>query len=179
MEKEPKFTIDNPQEGDDVAVGIMHLRSWKETYINPAKGVTEEVIDELRGNAATEEGNVFRRNTFEKAAKHPDKILYRVVHDRDGKVLGFLHGSKQDEYTELEGLYLLNQAKSLGIGGKLMEEFLAWADKDKPCYLQVFLANQHAQGFYERYGFKKTDKPLQLFKDKLEYIEMVRPAEEN
>lgn len=175
--KTPAFKIENPKEGDDVAVGIMHLQSWKESYMDLEKGITEEVINELRGNTATEEGNEFRKKTFAEALEHPDKVLYRVVKNQNGDVVGFMHCSQRETYNELEGIYLLDQAKGLGIGGKLMKEFLAWADKNKPSMLEVFLTNEKALGFYKKYGFSKTQKPPQLYKGKLEYVEMIRPAD--
>lgn len=75
------------------------------------------------------------------------------------------------------GLYLLNEAKGLGVGGKLMEEFLAWADKSKPCQLGAFASNEKAIGFYAKYGFVKTNKAVGRYKDTLDHIIMVRPAE--
>ncbi len=178
MEKTPIFKIENPKEGDEAAIGVMHLQSWRESYMDPERGVTEELINELRGNAVTEEGNEFRRKTFAEAVAHPDTLLYRVVRNENGDIVGFMHCTKKEAYNELDAIYLLDEAKGSGTGGKLMEEFLAWADKNKPSLLEVFSANQKALGFYERYGFKQTDKAPQLYKGKLEYVEMVRPAEE-
>ena len=45
-------------------------------------------------------------------------------------------------------------------------------------HLEVFSFNDRALGFYAKYGFVKTDKPAQMWKDKLPFIEMVRPADE-
>lgn len=134
------------------------------------------MIDELIGHVALEEGNDYRKNIFSEAVASPDKILYRVVKNRSGEIVGFMHCTKGDEYNELGGLYLLKEAKGSGIGGKLMEEFLSWADKNKPCQLGVFSLNENAIGFYARYGFIKSNKPLTPHKGKLEQMIMVRPA---
>lgn len=177
IEKEPSFTIEPPTLGDEVAIGPMHVRAWKETYITAESGLTEELVEELIGHVATDTD--FRKNTFKEALAHPDKVLYRVIKNAAGAIVGFFHCSKHETYNEIEGIYLLDEAKERGIGGKLMEEFLAWADKDKPCQHKVFAFNDKAIGFYAKYGFVKTDAPAELYKNKLPMIEMVRPAEVN
>jgi GNAT superfamily N-acetyltransferase len=175
IEKKPTFTIELPKIGDEVAIGPMHVQSWTETYINDEFGITEEVVEELIGHVATDTD--FRKNTLIEALAHPDRVLYRVIKNSKDEIVGFFHGSKNNAYNELDGVYLLNEVKGTGIGGKLMEEFLAWADKDKPCHLIAFSFNEKALGFYAKYGFTKTDAPIQLYKDKLPFIEMVRSAE--
>jgi GNAT superfamily N-acetyltransferase len=175
IEKQPVFTIELPKIGDELAIGPMHVQSWKESYVTDESGLTEELVEELIGYFATDTD--FRKNTLAEALAHPDKVFYRVVKNNKNEIVGFFHGSKNDAYNELDGVYLLNEVKGTGIGGKLMEEFLAWADKDRPCHLIAFSFNEKALGFYTKYGFVKTDAPAQLYKDKLPYIEMVRSAE--
>lgn len=178
MEK-VSFLIDSPRDGDEVGVGSMHKQAWVETYLNPEEGITEEVINDLIGHVAEEEGNAYRRNIFAESRIAPEKILYRVIKNNEGKVVGFMHCTKEEAYNELGGLYLLDKAKGAGVGRRLMEEFLAWADKGKPCQLEVFATNEKAIGFYTKYGFKKTDKPAEHYKDKLDLVVMVRPPESN
>jgi GNAT superfamily N-acetyltransferase len=177
MEQEPAFNIEPPQLGDEEGIGPMHIKAWKESYLNPELGVTEEWIDEVIGHFAVD--FTHRRNTIVEALANPDQVLYRVVKNANGEIVGFLHGTKGEEFNELEGIYILNEAKKTGTGGRLMAEFLDWADKEKPCHLGVFSFNEDALGFYKRYGFEKTDKPEGLHKEKMPFIEMVRPAEES
>ncbi len=177
VEKQSTFTIEPPTLGDEVFVGPMHVQAWKETYITAESGLTEELVEELIGHVAIDTD--FRKNTFKEALAHPDKVLYRVIKNSAGKIVGFFHCSKHETYNELDGVYLLDEVKDRGIGGKLMEEFLAWADKDKPCHLHAFAFNDNALDFYAKYGFVKTSKPPELYKDRLPMIEMVRPAENN
>lgn len=171
------FSIESPNAGDEVGIGVAHKQAWLETYLNPDEGITEEVIDELIGHVATDKGINYRKNIFAEALVSPEKILYRVIKNSNGKIVGFMHCTKEEEYNELGGIYLLNEAKGSGIGGKLMKEFLAWSDKDKPCQLEVFASNENAIEFYARYGFKITDTPAQKYKDKLSLVVMVRPSE--
>ena len=123
--EKPTFTITSPQEGDDVAVGIAHKQAWLETYLNPDKGITEEVVDNLIGFVAEEGGAEYRREVFKEAESNPDKILYRVIRNSEGKVIGFMHCEKDEKYNELGGLYLLNEAKGEGVGDKLIQEFIS------------------------------------------------------
>ncbi len=172
---QPAFTIELPKEGDEREIGPMHVQSWKESYLNPELGLTEESIDDMVGYLATD--LEYRKNTIIEALAHPDKVLYRVVKNNNNKIVGFLHCIKNEEFNEFGGIYLLDEAKGSGIGGRLMDEFLAWADKDKPSQLDVFSFNDRAIGYYAKYGFVKTDKPVQFYQDKLPYIEMIRSAE--
>lgn len=142
MEKEPKFLILPPQEGDEIAIGKIHLQSWQESYRDDEHGITEKVINDLRGDTATEGGNEIRRKIFAESRETPNRVLYRVVKTDVGEIVGFMHCIKNEVKNELMAIYLLNEAKGAGTGGRLMEEFLTWADKDKPAVLRVFSANE-------------------------------------
>ncbi len=170
-----KFKIEAPKLGDEMEIAPMHIQSWKETYVPQSPELTNEMVDEWLGHMLTDTS--FRRKTIEESIEHPERVLYRVVRSNAGSIVGFLHGSKSEEFNELEAIYLLNEAKGSGTGGKLMQEFLAWADKGKPSKLEVFAFNDSALDFYTKYGFVKTNKPPQLYKDVLPYVEMVRPTE--
>jgi len=179
MENKTKktFLIDLPKDGDEVGIGLTHKQAWLETYLSPENGITKDVINNLVGFVVGEGGDAYRRNVFNESRITPEKILYRVVKNNNGKVVGFMHCSKEETHNELGAIYLLNEAKGFGVGGELMEEFLDWADKRKPCQLEVFALNEKALGFYNKYGFLKTDKPAEKFKGKLDVITMARPAE--
>jgi GNAT superfamily N-acetyltransferase len=93
----------------------------------------------------------------------------------DDKVVGFIYARKEDAYTEIRAIYLLQEAKGKGLGGRMMDEFLAWADKDKPCSLKIFITNEKTLGFYKKYGFEQTEKLPEKFTDKFLFVEMVKP----
>ncbi len=176
IEKQPTFKIEAPSVGDENGLAPMHIQAWKETYVTPESGLTVEMVDEMLGRMLT--NTDFRKNTIIESLENPDKVLYRVVRNSKDEIVGFMHGSKNEEFNELEAIYLLDEVKGLGVGGKLMEEFLSWTDKNKPSHLEVFSFNDGAIGFYTKYGFAKTDKPIQIWKEKLPFMEMVRPADE-
>ncbi len=176
IEKLPQFNIELPQPGDEIALAPMHVQAWKESYVSEASGMTDADVDEMMVGRL--KNTDYRRNTIIESLEKPDQVLYRVVKNAEGKIVGFLHGSKDSDFNRFDAIYLLNEAKGTGVGGKLMQEFLAWADKSKPSHLEVFSFNTHAIEYYERYGFVKTNKPEQLYKNRFPFIEMVRPAEE-
>lgn len=172
LEKEPAFKIELPKVGDEIELAPMHIQAWKDAYIVPESALTAESIDEQLAHLLTD--TTYRKNTIIESLENPDVVLYRVVRNKSGEIVGFMHGSKHETFTELDAIYLLNEAKGSGTGGKLMEEFLKWADAGKPCRLEVFSFNDTAIGFYVRYGFEKTDREMPLFRG-MPVTEMIRP----
>lgn len=177
IEKQPIYKIELPKIGDEVLLAPMHIQAWKESYVTPESGLTEEMVDELLAPMLS--NTDFRKNTISESIANPEEVFYRIVRNDKDQIVGFIHGSKHEEFNELDAIYLLNTVKGSGMGGKLMEQFLAWIDKSKPSNLEVFSFNESALGFYINYGFVKTDKPVQMWKDKLPFVEMVRPADES
>lgn len=167
------FSIQTPELGDEEGLAPMHVQAWKETYVNDRSGLTDSDVDEMLKSILTDLS--FRRNTIQDSLNNPTEVLYRVVKNNANKIVGFLHADQRGEFNELAGIYLLNEAKGTGIGQKLMEEFLLWSDKSKASRLVVFSFNNSAISFYNKYGFKKTDAPEGLYKNRLPYIEMIRP----
>jgi len=174
MKNGAEFTIELPEVGDEIFLAPMHIQSWKETYVPLESALTDAVVDEMLNFLL--EDTFFRKNTIQEALAHPEKVLYRVVKNANGDIVGFLHGSKHEKYNELEAIYLLNEAKGLGIGGSLMKIFMDWIDKDKSSRLEVFSSNDSAIGFYVKYGFVKTDKEMEPYNGILPVTEMVRAA---
>lgn len=171
------FAIGNPQDGDEVLIGPMHLRSWRESYVGEENKVTHEDVASAMSFLTTPDADAFRLGVFTAAKEKPDECIYKIVKDSNGSVIGFMHATKNDTYNELEGIYLLNIAKGVGIGEKLMNLFLEWSDPRKQSHLEVIAFNSRAQHFYEKFGFKKTSKDTYMFKEKFPVIEMIRLAE--
>lgn len=169
-----QYIISDPQSGDEVAIGPMHLRSWHETYTSDEFGIDHEFIDEHHGRVATEEGSEFRRKRIAEAKASPNKIMYKVVKDESGKVVGFFIAEKTKEYNELQAIYLLDAAKGSGVADELMTMFFDWFDPGKPTRLEAAAYNQRALKFYEKYGFEKTNKKLPLHYGKMPSLEMMR-----
>lgn len=176
-EQHKGFTFEFPKVGDELAISYMHIQAWKETYIVPESGLTEAKADELLAHLLT--NTDIRTQTIKNSLADPEQVLYRLVKNSSGAIVGFLHGSKDEQFNVLEAIYLLNEAKGKGIGSKCMEMFLAWADTNKPSQLEVFTFNTHAINFYSKYSFARTDRPTKIYKELLPYVEMVRPNKFN
>ena len=89
---------------------------------------------------------------------------YWVAEDEKGKIVGGVGIGKIEELSnvcELQKMYCLPEVRGTGISHRLIEIALNYAKKyyDK-CYLETLDNMIAAQKFYEKYGFKKLDKPL-------------------
>lgn len=71
---------------------------------------------------------------------------------------GLPHADVRAEDGELKRLYLLRSAHNGGCGGRLLDEALAWLERDGPrrIWLSVWSENHGAQRFYARRGFTKV-----------------------
>ena len=76
----------------------------------------------------------------------------------DGMVVGYA-GTNIDEHGRkfIDGMYVAPEEQGKGIGGKLMEHVLTTFGIGADIYLEVVAYNDKAIGFYEHYGFEKTD----------------------
>ncbi|MEU3715535.1 GNAT family N-acetyltransferase [Streptomyces californicus] len=109
------------------------------------------------------------REFIEAAERRPDLSFCRVV--RSGA--GFLCG-RRGETVSLGPMYLLEEVRGHGVGGRLMDEFLAWAG-GAPVRLWVTEYNAGAVRFYERHGFRATGE-RELWRGRLPNVRMVRDA---
>lgn len=96
--------------------------------------------------------------------QHPRRIYYVV--ELDGQIVG---GSgiapieNQDQnYCELQKMYLLKEARGKGIANDLMQKCLDYAKAAgyELAYLETFDSMLTAQKLYKRFGFEYTDRPL-------------------
>ncbi|MGV9267898.1 GNAT family N-acetyltransferase [Kitasatospora sp. NPDC003701] len=162
--------IDVPHPDDAAPVGRTQLTAWLQTYPDEAAGIDEAWIREHRGSTATAEGVARWREFIEDALRQPDLLFCRVV--RSGpEIVGFLCG-RRDEAVTLGPMYLLAQAQGQGVGGRLMGDFLSWA-QDAPVRLWVTEYNAGAIRFYERYGFRTTGE-RELWRGRLPNVRMAR-----
>jgi ribosomal protein S18 acetylase RimI-like enzyme len=69
-------------------------------------------------------------------------------------------------------MYFLRDAQNLGLGSRLMGEFLAWAG-EATIHLWVTAYNEGAIRFYARYGFEQTGEQ-ELWRGRLPNLRMVR-----
>ncbi len=91
--------------------------------------------------------------------------VYFVV-EQDGTIIGgagiaSLENGAVDT-CELQKMYFLEEARGLGIGGKMMENCLESAKifGFANCYLETMPYMLDAQKLYKKYGFEYLDEPM-------------------
>lgn len=89
---------------------------------------------------------------------------YWIAEDIFGNILGGVGIGKLDDLPnicELQKMYCISSARGTGISHELIERALEYAKKYyKKCYLETLQNMIVAQKFYEKYGFKRIEKPL-------------------
>jgi ribosomal protein S18 acetylase RimI-like enzyme len=93
---------------------------------------------------------------------------YLLVVEIKNEVIGFISGvikiseglaviPEGESYLEIENLYVVPQFRKQGIGGKLVDELLAEAKRNKIAYASLYSATKDVHGilkFYERHNFQ-------------------------
>ncbi len=92
------------------------------------------------------------------------KSLYLVL-SIDNKIVGGggIAALKGAENTcELKKLFLLHEARGLGLGKKIAEQCLAFAEQQgyQQCYLDTLKTMDAARALYEKLGFTYLDKQI-------------------
>ncbi|WP_297429512.1 GNAT family N-acetyltransferase [Clostridium sp.] len=79
-----------------------------------------------------------------------------LLDDNSGKYVGYCLSSIEDNYGEIESIYIERDYRKFGLGGKLMKSSLEWFESNniKDIKINVVYANDEALPFYERYGFR-------------------------
>jgi len=88
----------------------------------------------------------------------------RIYFEEENKEVGhvylyFIHNDGHDvPYAYIEDLFVREENRGKGIGGKLIEECLRFA-KEKKCYKIIATSRyerEHVHKMYEKFGFAKT-----------------------
>jgi len=93
------------------------------------------------------------------------RSIYLIVEDNDlimgGAGINPLNGSN-NRICELQKMYFLNEARSKGWGGKILDMCLKYAIENsfKSCYIETMTFMKAAQKLYLKRGFKYIDKPI-------------------
>lgn len=159
-------------------------RAWIEAYPNPDLGITAE---DIKLNAQGKDG-VFvpRRIAYMKSqfAKNSHTDLTTYVAKINGKVVGYTEPRIYENGKRyVSAIYVAPEMQGVGVGGKLLRKALSVLGNDKDIFLEVISYNQKAIGFYEHFGFVKTDAAVPEEVGRPDYmktlpeIEMVLRAE--
>ena len=89
---------------------------------------------------------------------------YWVAENKNGEIVGGVGIGKLggiEDVCELQKMYCLPEARGTGISHKLIQIALEYAKRYySRCYLETLENMVAAQKFYEKYDFKRIDKPL-------------------
>ncbi|MEN0052522.1 MAG: GNAT family N-acetyltransferase [Mucilaginibacter sp.] len=104
-------------------------------------------------------------------AREYDALKDKVwICEHDNKIVGFLVAQHRDNTMQLRYFIFLPEYRGIGLGKKLMNEFIAFmrATGTQCAYLWTTNEQYSAITLYERYGFKLTEeKPSNSFDKEL------------
>jgi DNA-binding MarR family transcriptional regulator/GNAT superfamily N-acetyltransferase len=92
------------------------------------------------------------------------------VCESTGRIIGFLAAVDHSDSLQLRYFLLLPEYRGIGLGKKLMDEFIAWMKFRgiRKSYLWTTKEQHTAIALYKRYGYKLTEeKPSQAFDKQL------------
>jgi len=94
------------------------------------------------------------KSIYEKSQKGNIKIDMLWNSETENYV-GYCLSSIEDTLGEIESIYIDNNYRKFGLGGKLMESSLSWFELNGITNIQigVVYSNEEALPFYKRYGF--------------------------
>lgn len=135
---------------DAPVVAEIHIQSWREAY----KGIiNQDFLDSLDLQKRTE--------GWKAGVEKNDPPLLRLVCEKNGKVRGFACGLENrspvempDCDSELWAIYVDPASTRIGVGGALLEGFIAELGalgKSKLC-IWTLTDNHRARHFYEKSG---------------------------
>lgn len=105
---------------------------------------------------------------FVKRISEPNSIC--LVATVDNQIVGYLAGEllKTESWrpvkrTELQNMFVKDQFRSLGIGKKLVDEFLKWSKSKgvKRALVVAYITNERAINFYQKNGFEPESLSLE------------------
>ena len=163
-----------PATPDDAgAIRRMQAQSWRDTYVNPAAGVSEAWIQHQTAQWFTPEQLAASTQLLRTILADDERNFYRVAL-LDGQVVGFIHASvRADGTKELSGFYTAQQTHGTGLAQQLMAYADQWFGSDE-VLLEVVAYNTRAIRFYQKAGFAIIDGSEHLFMDTMPVVTMIR-----
>lgn len=136
---------------DIKSIRSMQARSWQDTYVNEAKGVSKEQIKEITEQWLT--ADALQKSTVKLTNVFSDPQQFYRVALSGQDIVGFVHASTKDDGTKhLGALYTEKSTHGTGLGQKLMKLVDDWA-QGVTIDLEVVSYNERAKAFYSKYGF--------------------------
>ena len=94
-----------------------------------------------------------------------------LLAESGGETVGYLVGYKKEKSSlrpvdaaELESMYVREGYRSLGVGKRLVDEFLRWLGQQgvERVSVTAYAANERAISFYEKLGFEPKNLSLEM-----------------
>ncbi|TDQ27514.1 GNAT family N-acetyltransferase [Tenacibaculum caenipelagi] len=142
-----------------------------EIIIRNAEIKDSESITELSNQLGYEAVNAEIQNRLKKILEHPDNCIYVATQNK--KVVGWIHGFysmrvESDFFVEIGGLVVSDNFRKNGIGKKLVDKVIEWADL-KNCRkvrVRCNVIRTESHKFYEKIGFE-INKEQKIFNKQL------------
>ena len=156
----PRYAIRPATPDDAIAIRRMQAQSWRDTYVNPAAGVSEAWIQRQTAQWFTPEQLAELHQTIRHICADTEHNLYQVAL-LDGQVVGFIHASRTaDGKQQLNRLYTARHTHGTGLAQQLMARADQWFGRGD-VMLEVVAYNTRAIRFYHKAGFAMIDTPMQ------------------
>lgn len=137
-------------------ISALYAATWLGTYPNEEFGITlDDIKQKTKEMVEPERVAKFREHLIK---EQNDPIRFFRVAKEGERIVGVCGGVEKGDAVHMASLYVLPAEQGKGIGGKLMEAFLDWANHEKTIRLHVVTYNHTAIQFYEHWGFKDNGK---------------------
>jgi ribosomal protein S18 acetylase RimI-like enzyme len=170
------YEIKEPTVEEAERIGQLQLRSWLNTYQNPALGVDETWIRREAGFLAEPRGPKMREAFIASVEANSDHTFYRIAKKNDDVIAVCLamKPNRAAKPTYLDSLHVDTPNQGRHIGTSLMEKMISWSGNDRPIRLEVVSYNQRAIDFYKKFDFVLTGREYNR-KPPIVSLEMLRP----
>ncbi|WP_428741137.1 N-acetyltransferase family protein [Tenacibaculum sp.] len=142
-----------------------------EIIIRNAEIKDSESITELSNQLGYEAVNAEIQNRLKKIAEHPENCIY--VATQNEKVVGWIHGFysmrvESDFFVEIGGLVVSDNFRKNGIGKKLVDKVIEWAEfkNCRKVRVRCNVIRTESHKFYEKIGFE-INKEQKIFNKRL------------
>lgn len=155
------FRIEKAEPVNAVAINEVSRQAWQATYPNEELGISPADIL-LRTDGP--DGELIERKIeqWREAIESSGESHEVFVGKVDEEVVGFVNPRviKNGE-RRIAAIYVSPDAQGNGYGAALLLSALEWHGGESEIYLHVVAYNEHAIGFYERFGFVQTGRTIE------------------
>jgi len=152
----PKFNfeVSDATAEDMESVLKVNAISWIDTYKNEKKGLTEDILKEVKGAGLNPSAEAIEK--AQKWIANPPDKSHCWVAKVDGKVVAYVWPRVDESGKNRVGqLYMLPEYKGKGIGSALLDKVINYFNGQN-VYLEVADYNTRAIDFYKNKGFEFT-----------------------